>query len=60
MGLAWRPKDNFQGTVDGLFAMDWGEYRKGVLGGWGLDKRDATADTRLIEFCLSLPLDLLL
>jgi asparagine synthase (glutamine-hydrolysing) len=60
LGLAWRPKDNFQSTVDGLFAMDWGEYRKGVLGGWGIDKRDATADTRLIEFCLSLPLDMLL
>jgi asparagine synthase (glutamine-hydrolysing) len=40
--------------------MDWGEYRKGVLGGWGVDKRDATADVRLIEFCLSLPLEMLL
>ncbi|MFL6863800.1 MAG: asparagine synthetase B family protein [Allosphingosinicella sp.] len=41
-------------------SMDWGEHRKGILGGWGIDKRDPTADVRLIEFCLSLPLDLLM
>src|SRR3982751_2755001 len=40
--------------------MDYGEYRKGVLAGWGLDKRDATADIRLIQFCPSRPLDMLL
>src|SRR5437763_9947232 len=40
--------------------MDFGQYRKGILGGWGIDKRDATADRRLVEFCLSLPLDMLL
>jgi asparagine synthase (glutamine-hydrolysing) len=43
-----------------LRAMDWGEHRKGILGGWGIDKRDPTADARLVEFCLSLPLDLLM
>jgi len=59
-GVAHRPKNNFETTRDALFEMDWGEYRKGVLGGWGIDKRDATADRRLIEFCLSLPLDMLL
>ena len=41
-------------------AMDWGEYRKGILGGWGVDKRDPTADPRLIDFCLNLPLDMLM
>jgi asparagine synthase (glutamine-hydrolysing) len=40
--------------------MDWGEHRKGILGGWGLDKRDPTADPRLIDFCLNLPLDMLM
>jgi asparagine synthase (glutamine-hydrolysing) len=45
---------------DALLEMDWGENRKGILGGWGIDKRDPTADTRLIDFCLSLPLDMLL
>ncbi|MGZ8337165.1 MAG: asparagine synthetase B family protein, partial [Allosphingosinicella sp.] len=52
--------DHFQTVVDALAGMDFGEYRKGVLGGWGIDKRDATADVRLIEFCLSLPIDMLL
>lgn len=36
---------------------DHGNYNKGVLGGWGLDQRDPTADRRLIEFCLSVPLE---
>ena len=40
--------------------MDWGEHRKGILAGWGIDKRDPTADVRLIDFCLSLPLDMLM
>lgn len=60
LGLAARPGDNFRNTVEALFEMDWGEYRKGILAGWGIDKRDATADRRLIEFCLSLPIDMLL
>ncbi|MDB5694915.1 MAG: asparagine synthase [Sphingomonas bacterium] len=40
----------------GLFAAtDYGNYTKGVLGGWGIDLRDPTADRRLVEFCLSVP-----
>ena len=60
IGLARRPKDHFELAVEAFFEMDFGEYRKGILGGWGIDKRDATADLRLIEFCLSLPVDMLL
>jgi asparagine synthase (glutamine-hydrolysing) len=60
LGLARRPKDRFAAAADALSQMDYGEYRKGVLAGWGIDKRDATADHRLIAFCLSLPLDMLL
>jgi asparagine synthase (glutamine-hydrolysing) len=55
-----RPGNSFDDAVDALLAMDWGEHRKGILGGWGLDKRDPTADVRLIDFCLSLPLDMLM
>lgn len=55
-----RPRDNFEHTAAALGEMDWGELRKGILGGWGIDKRDPTADVRLIEFCLSLPLEMLL
>lgn len=59
-GAASRPLDRFEDASQALMEMDWGEHRKGILGGWGLDKRDPTADPRLIDFCLSLPLDMLM
>ena len=40
-----------------LSLVDYGNYTKGVLGGWGIDLRDPTADRRLVEFCLSVPSD---
>jgi asparagine synthase (glutamine-hydrolysing) len=55
-----RPRNHFEHTAAALGEMDWGELRKGILGGWGIDKRDPTADVRIIEFCLSLPLEMLL
>jgi asparagine synthase (glutamine-hydrolysing) len=55
-----RRADRFEQAEAALLEMDWGEHRKGILGGWGIDKRDPTADPRLIEFCLSLPLDMLM
>ncbi|MEA3060645.1 MAG: hypothetical protein QOJ94_426 [Sphingomonadales bacterium] len=55
-----RRQGRFDHTLAALSAMDFGEHRKAILGGWGLDKRDPTADVRLIEFCLSLPTDMLL
>jgi asparagine synthase (glutamine-hydrolysing) len=60
LGPEGRPKDNFERTAAALMEMDFGEYRKGILGGWGIDKRDATADIRLVEFCLSLPTEMLM
>lgn len=60
VGAAARPKDRFDHASEAIKAMDWGEHRKGILGGWGLDKRDPTADPRLIDFCLNLPLDMLM
>jgi asparagine synthase (glutamine-hydrolysing) len=61
VGASRRPKDYFAYAEQAfLTEMDFGQYRKGILGGWGIDKRDATADRRLVEFCLSLPLDMLL
>ncbi|HYD24689.1 MAG TPA: asparagine synthase-related protein [Croceibacterium sp.] len=39
-----------------LRRIDLGNSLKGTLGGWGIDLRDPTADKRLVEFCLSLPL----
>jgi asparagine synthase (glutamine-hydrolysing) len=61
VGHARRPKDYFAYARQAFMTeMDFGQYRKGILGGWGIDKRDATADRRLVEFCLSLPLEMLL
>ena len=59
-GASAHPKSNFERVRAALFEMDFGEYRKGILDRWGIDKRDATADVRLIDFCLSLPVDLLI
>jgi asparagine synthase (glutamine-hydrolysing) len=59
-GLAHRPNDNFAEAISAFREMDFGQLRKGALAGWGVDERDPTADRRLIEFCLSLPIDLLL
>ncbi|HEY0313944.1 MAG TPA: asparagine synthetase B [Allosphingosinicella sp.] len=61
VGHARRPKDYFAYAREAfLTEMDFGQYRKGILGGWGIDKRDATADRRLVEFCQALPLEMLL
>lgn len=47
--------DGFAMRLWVLGRVDLGNYNKGVLGGWGVDQRDPTADRRLIEFCLSAP-----
>ena len=60
VGLAKRPKDHFAERIRRICQHDFGEWRKGTLGGWRIEERDPTADRRLIEFCLSLPLDALL
>lgn len=60
-GLLGRPpRDSFAEAVRGLSRYDFGQFRKGALAGWGIDERDPTGDRRLIEFCLSLPIDMLL
>ena len=52
--------DHIASAMRAYSEMDFGEHRKGILGGWGIDKRDPTSDVRLIEFCLSLPSRMLL
>ncbi|WP_158299033.1 asparagine synthetase B family protein [Sphingomonas psychrotolerans] len=39
-----------------LSRVDFGNNQKGVLAGWGVDLRDPTADRRLAEYCMSIPL----
>lgn len=34
---------------------DLGNFNKATLGGWRIERRDPTADRRLIEFCLAVP-----
>ncbi|HEX8261698.1 MAG TPA: asparagine synthase-related protein [Allosphingosinicella sp.] len=54
----YRPRrDAFEARVWALGRTDIGNYNKATLGGWGIDMRDPTADQRLIEFCLSVPLE---
>jgi asparagine synthase (glutamine-hydrolysing) len=55
-----QPRSHYGRLADALGHRDYGDYRKGALAGWGIDERDPTADRRLAEFCLSLPLDMLL
>jgi asparagine synthase (glutamine-hydrolysing) len=47
----------FQRRLDFLCSVDFGNFNKGILGGWQIDRRDPTADLRLIEFCLAVPMD---
>jgi asparagine synthase (glutamine-hydrolysing) len=58
LDLDYRPRrDPFGTRLWALSRVDMGNYHKGMLGGWGVDVRDPTADRRLIEFCLSVPAD---
>lgn len=58
LDLAYRPRrDGLETRLWALGRVDFGNYNKGVLGGWGIDYRDPTADRRLVEFCLSVPLE---
>jgi asparagine synthase (glutamine-hydrolysing) len=58
LDFLYRPrKDGLEARLWLLRRVDPGNYYKGILAGWGLDTRDPTADRRLIEFCLSLPME---
>ncbi len=49
--------DGFAARVSAMHRIDPGNYIKGIIGGWGIDLRDPTADRRLVEYCLSVPTD---
>ncbi len=62
-GAGWDsrpPGDPKKLRLDLIRLADPGNFRKATLAAWGIDERDPTADRRLIEFCLSLPGDMLL
>jgi asparagine synthase (glutamine-hydrolysing) len=55
-GLDQRPpREGVKTRLWALARVDRGFMTKGVLAGWGLDRRDPTSDRRLIEFALSIP-----
>jgi asparagine synthase (glutamine-hydrolysing) len=53
-----RSRRRHETMLAALAAQDPGATRKASLAGWGLDVRDPTADRRLVEFALRVPLDL--
>lgn len=56
--LDYRPRaDSVAMRLGMLRRVDPGNYVKGTLAGWGVDQRDPASDRRLVEFCLSVPLD---
>jgi len=58
LDLSYRPwKDGTAMRTWCLQRIDPGNFLKGTLAGWQVDHRDPTADTRLLEFCLSIPTD---
>lgn len=58
LDINYRPRrDAHETRLWAISRNDPGNYNKGNLAGWGIDTRDPTADRRLIEFCLSVPLE---
>lgn len=58
LDLDYRPRaDGIETRLWVLGRVDQGNYNKGTLAGWGIDYRDPSADRRLVEFCLSVPVD---
>jgi asparagine synthase (glutamine-hydrolysing) len=56
LDLDYRPAgDAHEARLAMLRRVDQGNYKKGTLGGWGVDLRDPAGDRRLVEFCLSVP-----
>jgi asparagine synthase (glutamine-hydrolysing) len=48
-------KDGFLRRLEILCSDDYGNWNKGILAGWQIDRRDPTVDLRLVEFCLAVP-----
>jgi len=55
-----KPRSRRLERLDIMRGFDPGVFRKGSLAKFGIDQRDPTADSRLIEFTLSLPPEQLL
>jgi asparagine synthase (glutamine-hydrolysing) len=56
-GVTSSPRDSWTYRIQWLARFDRGNTTKGVLAGWGIDRRDPAADRRVVEFCLSVPVE---
>ena len=50
-------KDGFETRLWVMHRLSLGNHNKGILAGWGVDQRDPTADKKLVEFCLGVPME---
>lgn len=58
LDFGYRPRnDGFDTRLWVLRRVNSGNTQKGNLAGWGIDERDPTADRRLVEYCLSVPME---
>jgi asparagine synthase (glutamine-hydrolysing) len=58
LDFSYRPRKNgFESRLWVLGRISLGNYNKGLLAGWGVDQRDPTADRRLVEYCLGVPME---
>jgi asparagine synthase (glutamine-hydrolysing) len=58
LDFSYRPRRNgFESRLWVLRRISLGNYNKGLLAGWGVDQRDPTADRRLVEYCLGVPME---
>jgi asparagine synthase (glutamine-hydrolysing) len=56
LDFSYRPwRDGFAMRLWVMRRNDPGNMNKGMLAGWGIDRRDPLADRRLVEYCLSIP-----
>jgi asparagine synthase (glutamine-hydrolysing) len=56
LDFSYRPwQDGFAMRLWAMRRDNSGNINKGILGGWGIDRRDPLADKRLVEYCLSIP-----
>lgn len=56
LDLHYRPwRDGFASRLWTLGRVDWGNYTKGGIAGWGVDVRVPPLDRRLVEYCLAVP-----
>jgi asparagine synthase (glutamine-hydrolysing) len=56
LDFSYRPrKDGFAMRAWVMSRVDSGNFQKGALAAWGIDRRSPLAEKRLVEYCLNIP-----